>query len=165
MPVFIPRGTPVNLWPWRNPPDPERLLEQWVNHLHQRLRQVKQAVALVVATQRRLQRQMQRAVCPQLRQELQQALAHQSHHCRQLQQQLLQLERQVQAIQARREVLTARVSTAEARKAICDLRQHMTDGTLPAVLSDTEEWVHRLEAEVELWEHHLGECFPSIYQR
>lgn len=122
-------------------------------------------VALVVATQRRLRRQMQRAVCPQIRQELQQALAHQSVHCRQLQQQLLHLEQQVQAIQAKREVLTARVSTAEARKAICDLRQHITDGTLPAVLSDTEELVHRLEAEVELWEHHLGEPLPSVYQR
>jgi phage shock protein A len=122
-------------------------------------------VALVVATQRRLRRQMQRAVCPKIRQELQQALAHQSVHCRQLQQQLLHLEQQVQAIQAKREVLTARISTAEARKAICDLRQHITDGTLPAVLSDTEELVHRLEAEVELWEHHLGESLPCVYQR
>ncbi|MEN9216858.1 MAG: hypothetical protein Q6K90_06000 [Gloeomargarita sp. HHBFW_bins_162] len=155
----------MNLWPWRNSPDPERLLEQWVNRLHQQLRQVKRAVAVVVATQRRLRRQMQRAVCPHLRQELQQALASQSLHCRQLQQQLRQLEQQVQAIQAKREVLTARVSTAEARKAICDLRQHINDGTLPAVLSDTEELVHRLEAEVELWEHSLAEYAPSVYQR
>ncbi|WP_172819639.1 hypothetical protein [Gloeomargarita lithophora] len=163
--MFIPRGTPVNLWPWRNSPDPERLLEQWVNHLHRQLRQVKRAVALMVATQRRLRRQLQRAVCPQIRQELQQALAHQSVHCRQLQQQLLHLEQQVQALQARREVLTARASTATARKAICDLRQHITDGTLPTVLGDTEEWVHRLEAEVELWEHSLGEYAPSLSQR
>jgi len=155
----------VNLWPWRKSPDPERLLEQWVNQLQRQLLQVKRMVALVVATQRRLRRQLQRAVCPQIRQELQQALAHQSLHCRQLQEQLRHLEQQVQAIQVRREVLTARVSTAEARKAICDLRQNITDGTLPAVLNDTEELVHRLEAEVELWEHHLGEYLPSVYQR
>ncbi len=127
-------------------PDPERLLEQWVNRLQQQLRQVKQAVALVVATQRRLRRQLQQVVCPQARQELQQALVHQSARCRQLQQQLLHLEQQVQAIRARQEVLTARASTAEARKAICDLRQQLTDGTLPVVLRDTEELVHRLEA-------------------
>lgn len=165
MPVFIPRGTPVNLWPWRNSPDPERLLEQWVNRLQQQLRQVKRAVALVVATQRRLRRQMQGAGCPQLRQELQQALAHQSRHCRQLQQQLHHLEQQVQAIQAKREVLTARASTATARKAICDLRQYIREGSLPAVLEDTEEWVYRLEAEVELWEQSLGEYAPTFSQR
>ena len=164
MPVFTPRGTLVKLWRWRNSPDPERLLEQWVNRLQQQLRQVKQAVALVVATQRRLRRQLQQVVCPQARQELQQALVHQSVRCRQLQQQLLHLEQQVQALQARREVLTARASTAEARKAICDLRQHLTDGTLPAVLRDTEELVHRLEAEAELWEQSLGEWLATVRQ-
>ncbi|GEM_PF-5146207 len=164
MPVFIPRGTPVNLWRWRHSPDPERLLEQWVNRLRGQLRQLKRAVALVVATQRRLRRQLQRVVCPQTRQELQQALVHQSVHCRQLQQQLWELEQQVQALQARQEVLTARASTAEARKALCDLRQQLTDGTLPAVLRDTEELIHRLEAEAELWEHSLGEWVSILRQ-
>ncbi|MCS6782464.1 MAG: hypothetical protein RMI89_09490 [Gloeomargarita sp. SKYBB_i_bin120] len=152
-------------WPWWNTSNPDQRLEQWVSRLQRQLRQVKRAVAVVVATQRRLRRQLQGACSPVIRQELQQALAHQSRHCRRLQQQLLAIEQQVQALQARREILTARVSTAEARKALHDLRQHISDGPLPHLLQDTEDLVHRLEAEVELLDHSLGEWVPPVTGR
>ncbi|MCS7030821.1 MAG: hypothetical protein NZL92_04760 [Gloeomargarita sp. SKYG116] len=155
----------MNWWSWWHSPKPEQRLDQWISRLQRQLRQVKRAVAVVLATQRRLRRQLQRTRSPQIRQELQQALVHQSHHCRRLQQQLLALEQEVQALQARQEVLTARVSTAEARKALHELRQHITDGHLPDLLQDTEDLVHRLEAEVELLDHSLGEWVPPVAGR
>ncbi|MEN9207023.1 MAG: hypothetical protein Q6L50_04890 [Gloeomargarita sp. GMQP_bins_120] len=152
-------------WPWGGTPHPEQRLDQWLSRLQRQLRQVKRAVAVVVATQRRLRRQLQRARSPEIRQELRQALVHQSHHCRRLQQQLWALEQEVQALQARQEMLTARMSTAEARKALHDLRQHITEGRLPHLLQDTEDLVNRLEAEVELLDHSLGECLPPVAGR